>query len=596
MSHREDVEQYVEGVLSGEIVAGRHVVSACRRYLLDIENADDKEWFFDEETVCLQIDFMESLKHTKGAQWAGTQFKLSPSQKFIVWNVLGFRLKKTIDVNGVAVHPRRFRQCYATVARKWGKSTWVSILVACLLFFDFPIEVEAELYATATKEDQAKRIVTQVANTIKREPELISQAECYKYKETVTSVLLPKEPYNGSYLKALGSDSKTLDALNPHVDVRDEIHEWKKQHLGMWEKMETGSGSRIQPLSLVITTAGDENSQIWIQFDSYCAKVLESAVTGQCIDDEVFVFIARLDEARPCECGGADADCSQCGGKGEIPGDDPYDESVWQKSNPDIGQTPSWDQVRGRARKAKNEKAYESSFIRYQMNSKVRSNQKCIHPKLWANLAIEMGVWSGNCFGGWDVGTRDDLAGVAVVKKMDDGTFQGRSVALCPEEGVRDLTREPWASWIRDGLLIVTPGETLQMSAMEQVIRDWTEDYGVTEWAFDERHSLQMAQNLDADGIETVSFKQSYMMYNEPMREFLAALAGEQFFHDGNALLAYCAGNLSRKERDGLWMPDKMGSEDKIDPIVAMIMAFARASFSQPPTTSIYQRRGSLAV
>lgn len=596
MSHKEDVELYVEQVIAGKIVAGRHVVAACRRYLLDIESGPEKGWFLDAETVSRQIDFIESLKHTKGAQWAGQPYKLSPSQKFILWNILGFRMTETKMAGEVEFHPRRFRQLYATVGRKWGKSTFISMVVLCLIFFDFPVEVEAELYAAATKEDQAKRIVTQVANTLKKEPELVGQAELFKYKETITSILLPGAPYNGSYIKALGSDSKTLDALNPHVDVRDEIHEWKKQHVGMWEKLETGSGARLQPISLVITTAGDENSHIWIDFDNYCVKVLETAIYGECIDDEIFAFVARLDEPRPCECGGADgSSCENCV-NGEVPGDDHFDESVWQKANPDIGDTPTWEYIRGKARKAQNAPVYRSQFVRYNLNSKVRSNQKCIHPNVWSKLAMELPDWQGNCFGGWDVGVRDDLAGIAVVKKMDDGTFQGRAVGMCPEEGPRDLEREPWAGWIRDGLLITTPGENLDIATMENLIRQWTEAFGVSHWAYDDRHSLQMAQNLEADGIEAFAFKQSYLMYNEPLRDFLVAIREEKFHHDGNPFLAYCASNLSRKESNGLWMPDKENSEDKIDPMVAMVMAYARAAFAEAPQKSSFERRGVLTV
>lgn len=595
MSHRDDVEKYVDDVLSGKIIAGRHVIAACQRYRMDLEQADEKGWFIDEETVNYQLDFIESLKHTKGAQWAGQPYVLSPSQKFILLNILGFRMVETKMAGEVEFHPRRYRQMYATVARKWGKSTWLSMVVACLMYFDFPIEVEAELYASATKEDQAKRIVTQVANTLKRERELASQAEFFKYKETITSILLPSEPYSGTYLKALGSDSKTLDALNPHVDVRDEIHEWRKQHLGMWEKLETGSGARLQPLSLVITTAGDENSKIWIDFDNYCVKVLESAIAGQCIDDEVFAFIARLDESRPCECGGTDEDCNICV-EGNIPGDDPYDESVWQKANPDIGSTPSWDYIRGKARKAENSKAYESQFIRYNMNSKVRSSAKVINPKLWADRAIEMNDWTGNCFGAWDVGIRNDLAGIAVVKPMDDGTYQSRVLGLCPADGPRDLTRAPWCDWIDQGLLIVTPGDTLILSEMEWHIEQWNDKYGVSRWAFDNRHSLQMSQNLELKGIECHPFQQSYMMYNEPMRGLVTALGNNTFHHDGNPFLAYCAGNLAKKERDDLWMPDKENSEDKIDPMVALLMAWAMAFMQQQPVESVYSRRGSLAV
>lgn len=587
-THKAAVFEYVDDVLSGRIVAGRYLKMACGRFLTDIEQAEAKGWYLDHDLADRVCKFIETLEHTKG-QWAGQPFVLTPSQKFIIWNVFGFRWEES-DL-------RRFALAYLTVARWWGKSTFCAAIAIVMLYFDEPFEPEAEGYAIATKEDQAARITTQAWRMIDRSEGLRADAEAFKYREIYKSIVLPNAPYAGSCFKALGSDSKTADSMNPSFNIEDEQHEWRQQHVELKEKIETGDGKRQQCVTWIITTAGSDDSVVWIAQDQEACKVLESADHGDCVDDSLFAFVCRIDETRPCACGGKDESCEHCRGTGEIPGDDPLDERVWRKAHPDLGVVLNEDlggatslkNLRRQATRARNNPALLPGFKRYFANSKIRSSRKVINEKLWAKAAGSISEWQGNCNGAWDIGWRDDLAAIAAVKEID-GIYQGRVTAFIPADGPRDLTRQPWPRFIESGELIVCEGSTTDLSLIEGTAREWTTLYGVGEWAFDETNSKQMADNLIADGIPCVAFPQSYKMYNEPIRQFLQHLADGKILHDGGPLLAWCASNLCVKEGPRLeWMPDKIKSPDKIDPIVALLMAFGRCLLSQETRCTYYE-------
>lgn len=585
MSHRDDVESYVDDVLSGKITAGRYVRMACKRYLADLENGDAKGWYFDEEIASRQISVMECLKHTKGSQWAGKPFLLSPSQKFIMWNVLGFRWQDS--------KYRRFKRMYATVGRKWGKSTLVSAIACCLMYADVPIEVEAECYAAATKSDQAARLVTQAAKMIEK-TSLKEHALIFKNRGTVKKIELPGDPYNGTYFEPLGNDSDTQDALNPHLVFKDELHAWKKNQRELNEKLDTGGGARVQPLDVTITTAGSDKSDIWLEYDAFCCKVVESAMNGQCIDDTVFAFIARIDEKRPCHCGGR-VDCEACGGTGDIPGDDPLDEAVWQKANPDIGQTPTWEYLRDNARMARNSPTFYNTFVRYHANSAVRSISKYLNPELFSKSASSEPMdWSGNYSAAFDIGTIDDFAGIARCKKVGD-CYQIEARGFCPADGEHDITEQPLKLFIERDELIATPGNTTDLEEVERFIRAWSQA-GASGWGYDPNNAMIIAQRLEKDGIDCASFRQSYGMYNESMRLFLKCLRDGKIIHDGSELLKWAAGNTCVKEHQGMWMPDKENSEGKIDPFVAVLMAFRLEALGEKQQGSVYNTRGPIVV
>lgn len=585
VSPKKQVDRYIDGVLNDSIVVGRRVRQCVERHVYDLENAHQRGHYFDEKIAAAAVAwFPLSLKHVKG-EWAGDPVYLTDNQAFIIWCVFGWRR---------ADGTRRFRHVYISCARKWGKSTIAAGLGLMCLTFDHPLEVGAEVFCAATKEDQAK-IVHSTAKQMASESELL-QLQCNVLANSITTKEQSLQPH--SFFKPIGSDSRTSDGLNIHVVINDEIHEWMERHRGLWEKLNTASGSRRNYLIVTITTAGDDHSELWIEIESLCSLTLDNYQDDDPPGDNRFVFIARLDEKRSCECGGLDH-CGKCDGTGEIPEDDPFDEENWPKANPNYPVTPKPDFMREQASDAKTSPKALHAFKRYHCNVRVSALDKAIDGPLWARARSEFLDWedADAICGAWDMGGQDDLAAVGLCARFETGQYE-----LNPETGkndkkrpiyryevdaygfintdsCRDLSREPWSDWIRQDLLWSSAYEINEMKNV--ILHEFRENY-VRSWAYDPHTSRDFAQSLEPEGLECFKFYQNAGMWTEPLTVFLRDLKRGRIHHDGNGLLAWAAGNLvtvnASKRSSIQCMPDKGNSPDKIDPIVAVIMAHRMAT------------------
>jgi len=287
----QEVKRYCDAVISGDIPAGKYVLKAVERHLDDLARQGDEDfpYYFDQdeaEDACLF--FPVAFRHAK-SKWAGKPFELRPWQMFCNAVLLGW---KRLDGT------RRFRRAHISVARKQGKTTYCGGLAVYLAFADN--EAGAEIYIGATKIDQARLLFRDSESMIRQSPVLMKRAKIIKDNIVFSETK--------SFIRPLGSD-KPFDGLNPHGVFFDELHAWKDHHRPFYDTMRTGSGARPQPLICTITTAGDNKSLLWIEESGYVKQVLD----GSLRDDSVFGYIASLDED-----------------------DDPFDESTWIKSNPNL--------------------------------------------------------------------------------------------------------------------------------------------------------------------------------------------------------------------------------------------------------------------
>lgn len=584
-THARDVADYVDGVTSGRIVTGRLARLAVWRYLDDRQHAGERGFYFDESKACDFLDFCSVCCHTQG-EWAGKPFELQPWQKFIDWNVFGWRRKD----DGT----RRFRKDYEEIARKGGKTTRCGPKAFYLSVLDDPIERGGQGYCAATKEDQARLLFDEMVRMVESSPALTNYCETYKKRIVF--------PSTQSYMQVLGSDSKSQDGFNPHFVIRDELHAWQEKHRGLKEKLETGFGARRQPLTVTITTAGDDKSCIWIEEHDYAVRVLESVITGNIVDDTFFAFIAAIDyEETPCfRCKGDD--CPWCAGTGTIPKDDPFDEAIWIKANPNVGITPKWDRLRDAANEAKHKPAAMNQFLRYHCNVRVASTERAILPETWRQCAGELSDWTyaDKVHGGFDLGRSNDFAGacmMAAFTETDDNgeeftRYEARIAAWTCRDRHEDIQTEQVRQWVRDGLLFECGGNQINYTDIEDWLVSQTAINAVRTWAYDPAFAHQMGQRLqELHGIEVFPFPQNAFRYNEPTRKLVEKLLhetrtvnGEEvrlFRHDGNSLFGWCANNLMiRRDARDQWMPDKIGSPFKIDPMVACIMGLSECVFS----------------
>jgi phage terminase large subunit-like protein len=549
-SPQDKVDRYIAGVLSGDIVTGEYVRKAVQRHVDDF--ARDSPFYFSEEIASAACAFFPyALRHYNG-EWVGQPFALSDNQAFIVWCLWGWR-RRSDDT-------RRFRSAYLTAARKWGKSTFCAGLMLLATCCDFPPEAGAENYCVATKEDQAK-IVHGVAVKIRARSPAVQE-----YTETKTKLIktLPGSPQPDSILLPIGSDSNTSDGFNTHLVVMDEVHAWGARHQGLYDRMTTAGGSRRQPLTIIITTAGDENSEIWKRRDAASVAVLDAAARGDQIGDNHFAFIARIDAK-----------------------DDPFDPEVWPKANPNYPVTPKHDYLQEQADECQHNAVERSKFTRFHANKMVSSISKGIADHLWKSASGDLSDWNKADFigGGFDLGGWDDLAAAARVARFDTGEVEDdRPVyryeidvrSFIEENSRRDLGADPWASFVAAGELSVVSNS---ISEIEAYLLSNDCD-GV---AFDPNNARKSGNDLNEERGEewAVSMPQTAGHFNEPINAFLKALKDGRIRHNGDKVLAWAISNLHFKENQrSEKIPAKPSADAKIDPAVAVLMAFRMALFA----------------
>jgi phage terminase large subunit-like protein len=555
-NYRQVVDDYCTGVMSGEIVAGKLVKGAVKRHLDDLEHGYKRGWKFDADKASRACSFFPlCLKHSIG-EWSDAPFHLSPWQVFITWCLYGWSDSQT----GL----RRFRKTLISIARKNGKTTWAAGMELKQLYWDEPDEPGAQVFCVATKEDQAKLLYNEAVRMVGKSIFLSGLTKIRKAPACVTFT------QNESTLKALGSDSAGTDGLNPHCVVMDELHAWRERHRQLKEKLSTGGASRRQPLEIIITTAGDTDSLLWIEEDDYARQVIEFANRGQVFDDRYFAYVATIDEH-----------------------DDPLDEKNWGKSNPNLDVSVKREYLRDQATLARNAPSLLNQFIRYHANARTEANERAITDETWAlgNAATTFQP-GDSCHGGIDLGRSRDFTAVALCFPVHGIDAEGQSIvtrwelltrAWTCSDGLFDVQREPFASWIRDGLLRCSKGNCVDYAEVEAECVKLGQTYSVLSWAYDQTFARELAQRLqDVHGMPIFSFRQSHKHYNEPLRKFIETeLPAGKIIHGNDPVLTWMAANLQidRNSKDE-WMPDKANPKRKIDAMVASLMAFSECLFA----------------
>ena len=539
--------QYINDVLAEKVVVGKMVRLSVERHMRDIENQRTKDfpYYFDEKAASQAIDAFPALfRHTIGS-YAGSPFELAPWQSFIVGSIFGWKRAE----DGL----RRFRRCYVTLARKNGKSTLAAGI--CILLAQFDGESAAQCFIGATKIEQAKLIFAECNRMIGASPHLRNIAD--------RRVLQINFPSTNSFIRPLGSD-RAFDGLNPSLICFDELHAWREQHRPFYDTLTTGSASRSQPLRFTITTAGDSNSLLWKEEELIVRKMLE----GDYPEETYFGYVATMDMD-----------------------DDPFDEANWPKSMPNLNISVSPEYVREQMREAQVSPAAKNRFKRYFANIEVAATEQAIDTDKWDACVGEYSDWKNAevVVAAVDAGGRNDLASIAYVARFLDGydnenniqyRYEARVKNCMDRDTRRDMSEMPWAHWVQIGLVEMVP---YVHTAMFEELNRTLPEYGGRQIGFDPWSTQQLSEQLQAEGFECIQIQQNRFKLHEPLKLLLEIIEKKQFLHDGDKLYRWSSANLViNTDSQDRWMPDRKESSDKIDPMVATIMALKLASLSPP--------------
>lgn len=531
MAVLQTIRNYVDGCLSGAIPVCKWVKFACERHNKDLTRDDI---YFDENAAQKAIDFIQLMRHVKG-KLAGSKLHLEPWQVFFVGSIFGWMRVDT----GL----RRFREAHAEVPRKSGKSLELNGIGHYGLVADN--EKGAEIILAAAKEDQAKDIFGVALQMVNTNPSF------RKYYGLQTTTEIIRHPSSGSYFKfVVGSP---VDGSNPHFGLIDEYHQHKSA--AAYDAIKLGMGAREQPLLIVMSTAGVDFKCAYKRYVYYCRKV----VSGVVEDDSLFTLEYTIDEEDNWE-----------------------DFSVWKKANPNMGISVSEDFLRGQHAKALADVSSRSAILTKHLNVWNNSSTSWIDLRKWMACGqdqAKMDDFTGEaCWVGLDLASRIDLCSLMFVFRRDDKYYVFGKHYL-NRDRVDRAENKHLRTWEEEGWLTVTDGAQTDFGYIENDLRDLSNQFRVQELAYDPREATYLMQQVrEWASFPCIEVSQGPINFSEPMKVLEAKYLSGELVHANDPVLCWAASNVILKNTSNkLFYPAKRTNEEKIDPIVALIMALGRA-------------------
>lgn len=515
---------------------------------------------YDKKAADYAVAFIQALTHTKG-RWAGERFELIDWQEQIIRDLFG-----TLKPNGY----RQFNTAYVEIPKKMGKSELAAAVALLLTCGDG--EERAEVYGCAADRQQASIVFEVAADMVRMCPPLAKRVKILASQKRIIF-----QPTN-SFYQVLSAEAYSKHGFNISGVVFDELHTQPDRRL--FDVMTKGSGdARTQPLYFLITTAGSDTHSICYEQHQKALDI----ISGKKHDERFYPVIYGAD-----------------------PEEDWTDEEVWKKANPSLGITVTLDKVRDACESAKQNPAEENTFRQLRLNQWVKQEVRWMPMTTWNqnNTPIDPEALEGRvCYGGLDLSSTSDITAFALVFPPENETepYQVLPFMWLPEETLDLRVKRdhvPYDLWAKQGFLETTEGNVVHYDAIEAKIEQLGTRYNIREIAYDRWGAVQMSQNLEGLGFTVVPFGQGFKDMSPPSKELMKLALEGRLAHGGHPVLAWMADNITiRQDPAGNIKPDKQKSTEKIDGMVALIMALDRAlRHGGEPTESVYDERGLLFI
>jgi len=533
--------------------------SRHQKEITDVETGQRNDIRFNRKLGIAYIAIIEQLKHFEG-KLSGQRIQLEEWQKRAVAICFGWE-KKQLDkngdpllLNGQPQWVRRFNTAFWFIPRKNGKSilaSGIGIAEAILTR-----EKGNQIVSFATKKEQAKIVWNGCEKMVR------SHQELFKKSSTSYSTIniLPTQ----TTIRPLGRDSRTEDGLNIGLGIGDEIHAHPDR--GMIDVVESSQGARMSPMMFYITTAGFQEYE-------YAKRVMDGIVE----DDSYFAFICELDKD-----------------------DDPFDEKVWHKANPNLGVSKNWDYMRKQSKQAKERAEARNNFLVKDLNKWVNATEHFIKYEDWEKCGVDE-IDLSNCILvllGLDLSRSDDFTALAVTYVLPNNRYYTTQHYYIPKDNILEREsdlRAPLTKWILEGYITATEGSTIDLDYIKTDIIKKI-DEGANELCYDPYRATTLIKNIedeiDFDGC--VQIRQGYLTISEPTYNLKDYIKNGSLMHDKNPVTKWMVSNMNViTDASGNVKPDKTDRNRKIDGCAAIINTLARVISYEPESNeNVYESRG----
>lgn len=536
--------EYARSVLAGKIIAGPHVRAACARHLRDLAEGAARGLTWSLPKANDAIAFFEEVLKLNGGRFEGKPFVLGPWQAFIVGSLFGW-LRGDV---------RRFRVAYVETAKGSGKSPLAAGVGMLGLTADG--EARAEVYAAATKRDQAMVLFRDAVAMYTQSPELAARLTPSGAGENVWNLGYRA---TGSWFRPISADDGA-SGPRPHVALIDEVHEHKTAQVV--EMMRAGTKSRRQALIFMITNSGAGKTTPCGIYHDYACEV----AAGKRLDDAFFGFVCGLDE-----------------------GDDPLqDETCWPKANPSLqlADLPGIQYLREQVTEARGMPAKEALVRRLNFCQWTAAINPWLSAHVWDPCQMEFDVADlrgRRAYAGLDLSSTTDLTALVLLVEPETHGAPWLIVPYCwlPEEGLHDRIqrdRVDYAAWVKSGHLELTPGRAISKRHVLQRVIQIAQQFELVSVAYDRWRIADLVQIAADEGLDLppmLEFGQGFKDMSPAVEAFETAILNRTVAHNGHPVLTWCAANaVTTSDPAGNRKLDKAKATGRIDLVVAAVMAY----------------------
>lgn len=543
------VTRYAKSVVAGKTIAGPDVRAACQRHLNDLVSGHERGIWFDKKAARRAIGYFRDVLRLNGGEFEGHPFELLDWQQFIIGSVFGWK-----GEDGY----RRFRVVYVETAKGSGKSPLAAGVGMLGLTADG--ESRAEVYAAATKKDQAMVLFRDAVAMYQQSPELSQRIKTSGTGENVWNLAYVQ---TGSFFRPISADDGQ-SGPRPHIALVDEVHEHRNNTVV--EMMRAGTKSRRQALIFMITNSGASKTSTCWNYHDYAAKVC----AGTLKDDAFFGYVCSLDE-----------------------GDDPFrDEKCWPKVNPSLqgAKLPGLKYLREQVTEARGMPSKEALVRRLNFCQWTDAVNPWISADIWLGAAREYD-WRDfrgrRAWAGLDLASTTDLTGLVLyIEPVEVGEpWRLAPFAWLPEEGLQrkeELDRVPYLAWKAAGYLETTPGKAISKLTVIKKLAELSSFFdlvltGYDRWRIEDLKALAADNEIELP--EMQPFGQGYKDMSPAIEAFETALLNGEVVHPGNPVFTWCAANavITSDDAENRKL-SKEKATGRIDLMVASVMAVGCSS------------------